>query len=155
MSRAEHDFALDDFLARPLFAHLATASGDGPRESPVWYLWEEGVVWLVANRSDSFPERIRREPRCAIGIVDFDLGRGLLQHVGMRGAAEVLPLEKGRAYRLLGRYLGPDEREWEPTFRSEVVDMLDLLVRFTPWSVVVRDQSYFLKASPRVYERKR
>jgi pyridoxamine 5'-phosphate oxidase-like protein len=147
----EFDFDLDAFLERPLFAHLATASPDGPRESPVWFVWEDGSVWLIGNQGDSFPKRIREDERCAIGIVDFDLRTGFLQHVGMRGVAEVLPIDKGRFYRLLRRYLGDDEATWEPTFRTQVIDVLDLMVRFTPTSIVVRDQSYFSTASPRRY----
>jgi hypothetical protein len=76
----------EDFLSRVLFAHLASASEEGPRESPVWFLWEDGAVWIIGSlRYDSFPRRIEREPRCAIGIVDFDRERGLVHHVGMRG----------------------------------------------------------------------
>jgi hypothetical protein len=36
-------FALAEFLSRPLFAHLAHLSESGPRESPVWFLWDGGV----------------------------------------------------------------------------------------------------------------
>lgn len=38
---------LDDLLQRPLFAHLSTVHEDGPRESPVWFLWERrSGEWL-------------------------------------------------------------------------------------------------------------
>jgi nitroimidazol reductase NimA-like FMN-containing flavoprotein (pyridoxamine 5'-phosphate oxidase superfamily) len=144
----EHDFDIDEFLQRPLFAHLATTSEHGPRESPVWFLWEGGALWLIGSSRDSFPRRIQRDPRCAIGIVDFDVHRGFLCHVGMRGTAEVVPLDRRRLHRLLRRYLGRAEKNWEPTFRAQVVDRLDLMVRFSPASIVARDQSYFLKTSP-------
>jgi len=142
----ENDFDIDDFLKRPLFAHLATVSEDGPRESPVWYLWEDKAIWLVGNTRDSFPKRIKGDGRCAIGIVDFDLQRGFLQHVGFRGMATVVPLDKERLFRLLRRYLGDDEANWSPWFRANVIDELDLMVRFEPTSVVARDQSYFANA---------
>jgi hypothetical protein len=29
---------LHEFLSRPLFAHLASADEQGPRESPVWFV---------------------------------------------------------------------------------------------------------------------
>jgi hypothetical protein len=150
----ERDFDIEEFLQRPLFAHLATNSEDGPRESPVWFLWEDGAIWLIGNNRDSFPRRIQGDRRCAIGIVDFDVHRGLLRHVGMRGAAEVVPLDRQRLYRLLRRYLGHAESDWEPTFRAKVIDQLDLMVRFTPASLIARDQSYFLRTSPRVYQAK-
>lgn len=88
---------LDQVLSRPLFAHLATASEQGPRESPVWFLWEEEAIWIIGNyQSDTFPKRIEREPRCAIGVVDFDIATGLVQHVGFRGRARLEPHEEAR-----------------------------------------------------------
>jgi Pyridoxamine 5'-phosphate oxidase len=137
------EFDLDSFLARPLMAHLATGSPEGARESPLWFLWEDGALWFIGNDRDSFPRRVAQDGRCAVGIVEFDLGRGLLLHVGMRGDAEVVPLDQDRCHRLLRRYLGEDRDKWEPEFRSTVVDRLDLMVRFVPTSVVARNQSYF------------
>jgi hypothetical protein len=134
---------MNGFLQRPLIAHLATGSPNGPCESPVWFIWEQGAVWIVGTTSDSFPKRIEAESRCALGFVDFDLERGLLQHVGMRGTATVGPLDGERLYRLLSRYLSPDSSRWRRSFQEEVVDRLDLMIRFDPLSVVVRDQSYF------------
>ena len=139
----DRDFDLDRFLRQPLIAHLATASPHGPRDSPVWFLWEEGALWVVGNDRDSFPKRLRADERCAIGVVEFDLERGILRHVGLRGVATVAPLDRSRLRRLLGRYLGDDEASWNPRFRADVIDRLTLMVRFEPRSVVARDQSYF------------
>lgn len=136
---------LEKFLARPLFAHLATASENGPRDSPVWFLWEEGALWVIAVLSENtFHERIRRDPRCAVGIVDFDRESGLVQHVGFRGKATLQPWNVERAKRLLARYLGEDETKWH---RERFLEGLDdpnnqLFVKFEPETVVVRDQSY-------------
>ncbi len=145
----DRDFDIDTFLRKPLFAHLATASPDGPRESPVWFLWEGGELWLIGNTSDSFPKRLRDEPRCAVGIVDFDLPNGTLRHVGIRGVASIEALDEDRLHRLLKRYLGADKEAWNAEFRSVVIDGLDLMVRIRPLSMVARDQSYFSNASPR------
>jgi hypothetical protein len=91
---------LDEFLARPLFAHIATVLDGAPRDSPVWFLWEDEAIWIIASRAtDTFPDRIEREPRCAIGIVDFDPACGLVQHVGFRGRATVEPFDAERAVR--------------------------------------------------------
>jgi Pyridoxamine 5'-phosphate oxidase len=96
---------LDEFLSRPLIAHLATSSDEGPRESPVWFLWEEGALWILGSRrSDSFPARIEGEPRCAVGIIDFDRTTGLVQHVGLRGHATIEESDSQRGKRLLARY---------------------------------------------------
>ena len=149
------DFDIETFLRKPLFAHLATASDDGPRESPVWFLWEAGELWLVGNERDSFPERIRAEPRCAVGIVEFELEKGLLRHVGIRGTGNVEALDRARLHRLLSRYLGENESSWNARFKATVIDRLNLMVRISPTSVVVRDQSYFASSPSSAREAKR
>ncbi len=137
------DMDLDAFLARPLFAHLATASPDGPRESPVWFLWEDAALWIIGSRrDDTFPARLDREPACALGIVDFEPTRGLVQHVGVRGRAVVVPFDRERARRLLRRYIGTDEARWNPRFRATLDDAANILIRVIPETVVVRDVSY-------------
>lgn len=136
---------MTDILSRPLFAHLATASESGPRESPVWFLWEHNALWIIGNRqSDSFPKRIERDPRCAIGIVDFDMTSGLVQHIGFRGSASVHPHDEGRMKRLLGRYMGKSET-WDSRFVEILHDTDYIFVRFEPETAVVRDQSYRTK----------
>jgi len=44
MNIIEHDFDIEDFLNRSLFAHVATFGDAGPCETPVWFLWEDGAV---------------------------------------------------------------------------------------------------------------
>lgn len=135
---------VDEFLSRPLFAHLGTASSFGPRVSPVWFLWEDGAVWIIGNRkSDTFPKRVEEEPRCAIAIIDFDRSEGLVHHVGLRGRATVEPFDKDRARRLLRRYLGEREQLWDAGRFIEPLDDPDnVFVRFEPETAVARDQSY-------------
>ena len=135
-------FDLNEFLARPLFAHLAHDSGEGPRESPVWFHWDGAALWIVGG--ESFPVNLKREPRCAIGIVDWDLASGRCHHVGMRGRATVLPFDPAVARTIFRRYFGPDESDWDARFAS-LFDGTAAgveLVRFDPETVVVRDQSY-------------
>ena len=139
---------LEEVLARPLFAHLATASEQGPRESPVWFLWEGGALWIIGNyETDSFPKRIERDPRCAVGVVNFDPPTGLVQHVGFRGTARLQPHDAGRMKRLLGRYMG-EPGNWDPRFVEILDDPNYIFVRFDPQTAVVRDQSYQLKRPP-------
>ncbi|HEX8707601.1 MAG TPA: pyridoxamine 5'-phosphate oxidase family protein [Pyrinomonadaceae bacterium] len=133
---------IDEVLARPLFAHLATVAGQWPRESPVWFLWEEGALWIIGNyRTDSFPRRLEEEPRCAVGIVDFNLVTGRVHHVGFRGRARLEPHDAARMTRLLRRYLG-EPGGWDSRF-AEILDDADyIFVCFEPETAVVRDQSY-------------
>jgi hypothetical protein len=136
---------LSDILSRPLFAHLATSSESGPRESPVWFLWEDNVIWIIGNhRTDSFPKRIEQDPRSSIGIVDFDVSTGLVQHVGFRGRASLQPHDEGRMKQLLSRYIGKPET-WDSRFVEILGDTDYIFIRFEPETAVVRDQSYQMK----------
>jgi hypothetical protein len=135
-----------DLLSRPLFAHLATASAEGPRESPVWFLWEDESLWITGNyRTDTFPTRIESDGRCAVGIVDFDRTSGMVQHVGFRGRARLEPHDQGKVKRLLARYLGEELSLWDARFREILGDTDYILVRFEPETAVVRDQSYTVR----------
>jgi nitroimidazol reductase NimA-like FMN-containing flavoprotein (pyridoxamine 5'-phosphate oxidase superfamily) len=133
---------MNEILARPLFGHLATGSEQGPRASPVWFLWEDEALWIIGNReTDSFPKRIEREPGSAIGIVDFEVSTGLVQHVGFRGQARLEAHDSERMKRLLSRYLGALEG-WDPRFVKILDDTNYIFIRFEPETAVVRDQSY-------------
>ena len=136
----DHDFDVDDFLQKPLLAHLATASGDGPRESPVWFLWEAGARWLVGTRMTA-PKRLRASPDAR--SASERPPNGVLRHVGIRGVATIEPLDRPRLYRMLRRYLGEDQQAWNHSFRARVIDRLELMVRISPESLVARNQSYF------------
>lgn len=139
--RGNRSFDLDDFMKKPLFAHLSTMAEEGPRESPVWFYWEDQCIWIIGTPpSDTFPARIEENPKCAIGIVDFDRHTGEVLHAGFRGSGTVEKFDEGIATRLLTRYLGPDEEEWSPNFKG--LGDSNVLIKFVPETVVVRDQSY-------------
>jgi hypothetical protein len=134
-------FDLDEFLSRPLYAHLAHASAEGPRESPVWFHWDGASIWIIGGTT--FPANLKRQPRCALGIVDWDPATGRSHHVGMRGRAEVVPHDPAMARTIFRRYFGPDEADWDRRFDDVFTDGSGLeMVRFTPETVVLRDQSY-------------
>ncbi|MFC3958040.1 pyridoxamine 5'-phosphate oxidase family protein [Halovivax cerinus] len=134
---------LETVLERPLFCFLGTASPEGsPRVSPLWYLWEDECIWIIADTVEkSYTTRVARHPETAVAVVDFDPGSGRVHHVGMRGTATIEPLDDVRAERLLRRYLGPDRSEWDDRFASLDSDRWGLL-RFEPATVVARDQSF-------------
>ncbi|SDQ83050.1 pyridoxamine 5'-phosphate oxidase family protein [Virgibacillus salinus] len=140
ITNGDRSFDLEKLLAKPLFAHLATVDKDAPSDTPVWFHWEKQQLWIIGTPSDTFPKRIKNNPKCAIGIADFNPKAGLVLHAGFRGTAAVLPFDSTIANRLLSRYLGLDENKWDPRFKN--LDKSNVLIRFTPETVVVRDQSY-------------
>ncbi|WP_119813810.1 hypothetical protein [Halalkaliarchaeum desulfuricum] len=90
----------------------------------------------------SYPVRVEHNPRTAIAIVDFDPATGLVQHVGMRGAATLEGLDEQRVERLLGKYLGDDQTGWDERFTGPWDETRWRFIRFEPDTVVARDQSY-------------
>jgi len=142
MSAGEREiFELEEFLSRPLYAHLAHNSENGPRESPVWFHWDGEAIWIIGGAS--FPANLKHDPRCALGIVDWQPATGLCQHVGLRGRATVLPFARARATTIFQKYFGPDENDWEHRFDDVFTGVLGPeMVRFTAETVVIRDQSY-------------
>lgn len=142
MNVLENDFDINEVLKMPLMANLSTAGDQGACESPIWFLWEDEHLWLIATAESGFVKRLHRDPRASIGIVDFNVQAGILRHVGMRGTTTLLSYDGSRRTRLVERYLGP-ETSWNPWFKANVVEKQDVLIRFTPETVVARDQSYF------------
>lgn len=136
---------LDEFLSRPLFAHVATlADGPEPRSSPIWFLWEDEAVWFTVNPSwHTIPDRVESDPACALSVVDSAPAEGRVQHVGMRGQATLEPFDADRQRRRFRKYLGDDADAWPEQFAG-VFDNPETyqFVRLTPETVVARDQSY-------------
>ena len=139
----QKDFELDAVLQKPLVAHLSTVEVDEPRDSPVWFIWEDESVWIFGTSKDSFVKRLKQEPRCALGVVDFDLDKGVLRHVGIRGTSQVGNVDHSRLVRFVSKYLGGDQEMWNEWFVKNVVDPIDVMVRITPKSIVAKDVSFF------------
>ena len=133
---------LETVLARPLFCFLAQRSANGPRVSPLWFRWEDGAAWIIAQlRGRSYPERVERDPETALAILDFEPTTGRVEHVGMRGTASLEPYDEERAKRLLEKYLGERRHEWPEAFVGLEAQRYRF-IEFTPKTVVARDQSY-------------
>ena len=135
-------FDLDEFLLTARCTPTwPTRLGAGAAESPVWFHWDGRALWFIGGTS--FPANLLVEPRCAIGIVDWDPASGLSQHVGLRGRVEVLPFDNAVARTIFRKYFGPDEERWDPRFREDIEGESGVpLIRFTPETVVLRDESY-------------
>ena len=139
-------FDLAEFLGRPLFAHLSTTSVEGPRDSPLWFLWEDEALWFIVEEGyNTFHLRVREDPRVAVGIVDFDPRKGRLQHVGIRGLGSLEPWDDDRAERLHYRYYSRLDGWNRPPAPqgTKVTGRLPMtLLKVEPNRVVQREQSY-------------
>jgi hypothetical protein len=62
--------AIDEFLARPLLARLATANPatGQPHVVPLWYGWDGTSIWISSFRSTRKIRELQKNPRCSIVI---------------------------------------------------------------------------------------
>ncbi len=126
------------FLTRPLLGRLATASPDGqPHVVPVWFLFEDGFVWVSAFRTTRKVIDLERNPKCAI-VIDIEQGQEALSAVAIEGRAELIRapfLEvRQRAQRIYAKYLGP-EGVLAPDPQSWLDSSENLLIKITPTRV--------------------
>lgn len=133
-------------LSRPLMANLSTVTPEGhPRNSPVWFAWEDGALWMLSDTSSSSPKRIKANPNVAVEVVDYDNAQGILRHVGLRGTATLHPMDTALFHRLLLRYLGPEpqQNQWFIDNVARIDDPNGRLIRLAPTSVFTNDVSIF------------
>ena len=121
--------ALDEFLAQPLVARLAT---NGPTVRPLWFLWEDDAFWWLTGSYSKLPERLARDPKVSLVIDACDLATGTVLQVISSGTAKVVPMDPDRARRKLRRYLGEDEHSWPERFQAVFTDPDARLAVMTP-----------------------
>ena len=97
---------------------VAEEEGAGPIQTWLSETARQLSLWIIGGTS--FPANLKRDPRCAVGIVDWDPPAGRSQHVGFRGRAEVLPFDVGTAKTIFRKYFGPDEADWDRRFDDMV-----------------------------------
>ena len=142
-----HAFDPQVLLQLPLMANLATICAEGPRNSPVWFLWEDGAIWMLGDKGGSSVKRLNADPRCAVELVHFNRKEGHLLHLGMRGSATITPMDPRLFERLLDKYLGADRSQWNAWFIEEVARVNDpsgRLIWLDPETFYTNNVSYFL-----------
>ncbi|MGH3387274.1 MAG: pyridoxamine 5'-phosphate oxidase family protein [Actinomadura sp.] len=139
----KNDFDVDEFLARPLTARVAT---NGPTVRPTWYLWEDQAFWILSGPWARLLDRVHADSAIALVVDVCDLSTGAVHQVIARGNAQVLPFDIPRGRRKLVRYLGPEETTWDPRFRSYLHDdpaqRGTVWIRLHPASLKATDLSY-------------
>ena len=76
-------------------------------------------------------------------IVEYDLEKGILKHVGIRGLAVLASSDKERLMRFVAKYLGEDRKNWNPWFVANIVHPLDAMIKIIPQSIVAKNVSFF------------
>ncbi len=138
------EFDVDEFLAQPLVARVAT---NGPTVRPVWFVWEDRAFWWLTGSWSRLAERLRGDPAVALVVDTCDLTTGQVRQVQAWGDAEVLPFDADRAGRKLSRYLGDDPTRWDQDrFGLSSTGMAGsdeaAFIRLVPRRMTARDLSF-------------
>ena len=64
---------IDEFLSQPHLAHLVTLRASGtPHVAPVWYLWDQGRAYVMADAGALKVRNIRRNPAVSVCVATPD-----------------------------------------------------------------------------------
>lgn len=128
--------AFKDKLAHLLderrIATLTTYGADDmPHVTAVWYLWEDGALYIATSLKTGKGRNLQRDPRMALCIESREPGK----ESGMTavGRAELITGEAAMplSERINGKYLTPAALA-HPVIGPAFVDMSDLVVRLVP-----------------------
>lgn len=95
------------FMRARLFCHVATLTAEGaPHVAPFICDYDGADFWLMIQEGRPQLEHLRRDPRIALSIVSASPP---IDHVLVRGRAELLPEDETVSLRLLEKYM-PSEQ---------------------------------------------
>ena len=100
---------LQAFLARPLIARLATVRPNhSPQIVPMWFLYEDGVMYMSTRTSAAKVKHLQKNPRVAV-VVDVMEAPRKNKVVTIEGTAEVLTTGvKETTTKIYHKYLGTE-----------------------------------------------
>lgn len=98
---------VDAFLAEQRTCRVATVGSTGPHATPLWFVWQDGALWLTSlSRSQRWID-LQNDPRIAV-VVDAGEDYGELRGVELRGRVEVVG-EVPRAGEPVSELDGPEQ----------------------------------------------
>ncbi len=131
---------IEGVLAEPVLARLATTNPKTmqPHVVPVWFMWENGCVWISSFVSTRKIRELKHNPRGAVLIESKQEG-GKLTAVLLEGEVELVAEPRQEvseiARRIYIRYLGVDGVQ-EPDPQSWLNDPENLLIKLTPTKII-------------------
>lgn len=74
-----------DLLEKPVLAHVATIGPRGePHANPVWFLWQDGLIWISIGPTGQKARNLERDPRIAVSMADPE---NPIHYLEVRGSA--------------------------------------------------------------------
>jgi nitroimidazol reductase NimA-like FMN-containing flavoprotein (pyridoxamine 5'-phosphate oxidase superfamily) len=127
---------IDDFLAQPFLARMATADPQTlqPHVVPVWYAWDGASLWISTFRGTRKVHELVRNPLISV-VIDQDAEISGLRAVILEGRADLVvepraEMEEKTEW-IYQRYLGPEGvKAADP--QSWIKDPQALLIKLTP-----------------------
>ncbi len=131
---------VEEFLEAPRHAIVGTNRRDGPPQlSPVWYLYEDGRVYISVLIASAKYRNLRRDPRISLCV---DGGHPDARAVMIHGGAELIeaesPWREEMIWRITRRYYESDEDARR--FREDARDWgQTALIVVTPEKIISQD----------------
>ena len=120
------------FLRGRHVAVLTTINADGtPLQTPIWYLYRDGIIYMRTGEESAKAGNIRRDPRVSVCVQDE---RPPYRGVTVRGTASIEPPQEDVAAQMSRHYLGAIAGYFYLHLRSrrEIEESADTLVAVKP-----------------------
>ena len=125
-----------NFIEKDRHAILATNGRNGlPQLTPVWYLFEDGVLYVSAQVTTVKVRNLRRDPAVTVCI---DGGRGDARYVVFAGRAELIePGERQKTirWRIIRHYF--DDEAAAARYYETVKDNVGAIIVLRPERIVL------------------
>jgi PPOX class probable F420-dependent enzyme len=130
---------IDGFLAERRHAIVATNQPDRPPQlSPVWYVWEDGVIYISTSSQSLKAQNIQRDSRMSLCV---DGGWGDFRYVALSGDASLIPygtdLQQSMRWQIIRKYHDSDDSA-RAYFESNV-DEETVIIMLRPSRIVYRN----------------
>lgn len=131
---------VDEFLARPYLARIATVRPDGrPHVVPIWFYWDGQSAYMETPPNSVKAVNLRANPNCAL-TVDVTEGGLRFAAIIMEGTVELLTdraVQLEMATLVYSKYLGVEGAK-SPT-PQRMIHNEHVIVKFTPTRTLTWD----------------
>ena len=132
---------MQSFLDEQRHAILATIRKNGmPQLSPVWYIFEDGLLYISVMRKSAKHYNVKRDPRVTVCI---DGGPNDVRTVTLSGEIVIsqltAPIEQAMPWRIVRKYSESDEAADAYIDSAEIHD--NILLVLTPTKIITQDFS--------------
>ena len=132
---------LDEFLSEPRHAIFATNhTGRPPQLSPVWYVWEDGILYVSTSANSLKARDIAQDAQVSVCV---DGGWGDYRYAAMTGVVEVVPYgterQREMRYRIIRKYHDSDESA--QAYFDASASQENILIVLRPSRVVYKDMN--------------